>query len=70
MLHENKWINNTYNTKLLRLIIDGSLYWQVHTDELTSKLTKACHVIRSVKLFISLEVLRIICFSYVHSIIS
>ena len=44
--------------------------WKVHIDELTSKLNKACYVIRLVKPFMLLEVLRIICFSYVHSVIS
>ena len=37
ILHENKQINNTYNTKFLRLIIDSSLSWKVHSDELTSQ---------------------------------
>ena len=46
ILHENERINNSYNTKLLRLVIGGSLYWKVHTDELTSKLNKACYAIR------------------------
>jgi len=37
ILHENKQINNTYNTKYLRLIIDSSPSWEVHIDELTSQ---------------------------------
>ena len=69
IFNENKRIINSYNTKLLRLIIDGSLYWKVHIDELIAKLNKACYAIRSVKLFMFLEVLRMIYFSYVHSII-
>ena len=44
--------------------------WKVHIDELTSKLNKVCYVIKSVKSFMLLEVLRIIYFSYVHSVIS
>jgi tryptophanase len=66
ILHENKWNNNSYNTELLRLIIDCALYWKVHIDELTSKLKKACNAIRSVKLFMFLEVLKMIYFSYFH----
>ena len=38
--------------------------------ELTSKLNKARCVIRLVKLFMSLGVLRMIYFSYVHSVVS
>jgi hypothetical protein len=40
--HENKQITITHNTKFLGLIIDSSLSWKTHIDELTSKLNKAC----------------------------
>jgi hypothetical protein len=69
-LYENKWFNNFYNTKFLGLIIDSSLSWKVHSDELTSKLNKACYAVSSVKLFRSLEELRMIYLPFVHSIIS
>jgi len=70
ILYQNKQINNTYNTKFLRLITDISLSWKFHMGELTSELNKACCVIRLVKLFTSLGVLRMIYFSYVQSVIS
>jgi hypothetical protein len=62
IVSENKQIKNTYNTKQLGLIIDGSLSWKVHIAELTSKLNKPCYAIGSVKPFMSLEVLRMIYF--------
>jgi hypothetical protein len=40
ILYENKQINNTCNTKFLRFVIDSSMSWKVHSDELTSKLNK------------------------------
>jgi len=43
ILYENQQINNA---KFLRLIIDSFLSWKVHIDELTTKLNKACCVIR------------------------
>jgi hypothetical protein len=46
------------------------LSWGFHIDEIIPKLNKASYVIRSVKPFISLEVLRTIYFSLVHSIIT
>jgi len=55
---------------LLPFIIDSFVSWKVHIDKLTSKLNKACYVIRLVKAFMLLEVLRIIYFPYVHSVIS
>ena len=49
ILYENKQISTTCNTKFLGLIIDSSLSWEAHIDELTSKLNKACYTIRLVK---------------------
>jgi hypothetical protein len=43
---------------------------QPHTDQLTSKLNSAYHIIRSLKSLIHLETLHVIYFSSVHSIIS
>ena len=67
--YENKQITNIYNTKFLRLMIESSLSWKNHIDELISKLNKECYAIRSTKLLMSSEVLRIIYFAYVHSVI-
>ena len=44
--------------------------WKHHIGELTSRLNKACYAIRSIKPFMSLDVLRSTYFSYAHSIIS
>ena len=44
--------------------------WKHHIGELTSKLNKACYAIRSIKLFMPLDVPRSTYFSYAHSIIS
>jgi hypothetical protein len=54
ILHENKQINNTYNTKFLRLVINSSMSWEVYIDELTSELNEGCYLIRSDKPFILL----------------
>jgi len=52
------------------LIIDNSLSWKDHTAALTSKLNKACYAIRSIKPFLSVDILRTIYFSYVHSVLT
>ena len=66
----NSVITNTNSTKFLGLIIDNTLSWRDHIVELTSKLNKACYAIRAIKPFMSLDVLRMIYFSYVHSVMS
>jgi len=46
------------------------LNWKSHIGELASRLNKACFTIRSIKPFMSLDVLRSTYFSYVQSIIT
>jgi len=67
---ENKHITNIYNIKFLGLMIDNSLSWKNHTDKPVSKLNDVFYAIRAVKPLMSPEVLRMIYFSYCHSIIS
>ena len=63
--YENKRISKIHNIKFLRLI-DNNLSWGFHIDETAYKLNKVYYVSRSVKLFISSEVLSI--FSFFWSI--
>jgi hypothetical protein len=66
----NSVITNINSTKFLGLIIDRTLSWSDQIVALTSKLNKACYAIRAVKSCMSLDVLRTIYFSCVHSVIS
>ena len=66
----NTLITNINSTRFLGFIIDSALSWKDHIIELTSKLNKACYAIRVIKPFISLDVLKMIYFSYVHSVVS
>jgi hypothetical protein len=65
-----KDIAKAQNRKFLGIIIDSNLSWKQHIDDIIPKLNKACFAIRSVKSFMSLEVMRLIYFSYFHSILS
>ena len=56
--------------KFLGLTIDNYLSWNFHIEEIISKLNKACFAIRSVRPYFSHEVVRMIYFSYFHSILS
>ena len=66
----NTLITNVTSTKFLGLTIDNTLSWKEHIAELTSKLNKACYAIRVIKLFMTLKVLKMIYFSYVHSVLA
>ena len=65
VLFGNRKIATTQSLKF-----DTSLTWKYHIGELTSRLNKTCYTIRSIKLFMSPDVLRSTYFSYIHWIIS
>ena len=58
------------STRFLGFTIDSTLSWKDHIVELKSKLNKACYAVRAIKPFMSLNVLKIIYFPYVHSVMS
>jgi hypothetical protein len=66
-------IHISYKANLLNhlgLTLDGTLSWKTHIDQLSPKLNSACYIIKSLRSVISTKNLRIIYFSYVHSIIT
>jgi len=52
------------------MVVDDTLTWNNHNDQLISRLNSACYVIRAVNAMLSRKALRMLYFSYVHSIIS
>ena len=66
----NTIITSVNSTKFLGLVIDSALSWRDQIIEVTSKLNKACYAIRILKPLISQNMLRMIYFSYVHSVMS
>jgi hypothetical protein len=51
-------------------VVDDTLTWNNHTGQLISRLNSACYAIRAVNAMLSRKALRMLYFSYVHSIIS
>jgi hypothetical protein len=70
IISSNTRITNTNSTRFLGLIFGSSLSWKGHITELTSKLNKACYAIRAIKPFVSLDVMKMMYYSYVHSVVS
>jgi hypothetical protein len=70
IITSNTVITNTNSTKFLGVIIDSTLSWKDHITRLTLKLNKACYAIRAAKPFMSSEILKMIYYSYFHSLLS
>ena len=70
MKYEDKYILNSNTITFLGLTIDNLLTWQSHIGKLTSKMNSATYILRILKLLLTMQNLRVVYFSYVHSIIS
>jgi len=68
--YQDNYIKSSSNTKFLGLIIDDSLSWKAHIDQMMSKLNTECFVIQTIQAIMSPETLRMVYFAYIHSIMS
>jgi hypothetical protein len=68
--YQGNYVKSSPHTKFLGLIIDDSLLWKAHIDQMMSKLNTACFLIQSLQAIMSTETLRMVYFAYVHSVIS
>jgi len=66
----NKLIQSVSDTKFLGIYINDTINWKNHIDHILPKLSIACHAMRNIKPFISLETLRMVYHSAFHSVIS
>jgi hypothetical protein len=69
-MHGNKKIANICNTKFLGLTLDNTLSWKMHIDTIIPKLSSERFVIRAVKPLLSQDSLRMVHYSYFHSIMT
>ena len=65
-----KKIVNTYTTKFLGLTLKNTLSWKTHIDTIVPKLSSATFAIRTVKPFLAQDSLKMIYYSYFHSIMT
>jgi len=70
LIYQGNCIKSSSNTKFLGLIIDDSLSWKAHIDQIMSKLNTACFVIQTIQAVMSPDTLRMVYFAYIHSIMS
>jgi hypothetical protein len=50
--------------------LDNTFSWKIHIDTVISKLSSACYAIRTIKPLLSHESLKIVYYSYFHSIMT
>jgi hypothetical protein len=70
VMYKNKEIANTCNTKFLRLTLENTFSWKNYIDTILPKLSSAGFTVRAVKSFLSQGSLKMIYFSYFHSIMT
>jgi hypothetical protein len=58
--HENNFISKVNDTKFGGLYINNILSWKTHIDKILPKLCSACFAMRSVKPFVSQQMLNVI----------
>jgi hypothetical protein len=51
-------------------MVDGTLSWKNHVEILMKKLSKSCYVIKNMKHYMSISVLKVIYYSFSHSLMS
>jgi hypothetical protein len=56
-------------TKFLGLIIDDTLSWKQHIDQVINKISIACYALKNIKYIVPLDTLKLIYFAHIHSII-
>jgi len=66
----NNQITKSTNTKFLGLTIEETLSWKCHINQILLRLSSACYVIKVITPFMSEDTLKMIYYSYVHSIIT
>jgi protein-arginine kinase activator protein McsA len=64
--YEHINISNSTETKFLELIIDKTLSWNQHVDQITTKLCSTCYALRNLKHIVPQSTLRTICYAYVY----
>jgi len=68
--YEKNYILNSDSTSFLGLTLDKTLSWKLHIDQLCSKLKSACFILRTLSSILTQQNMKIIYFSYFHSIMT
>jgi hypothetical protein len=68
--YEKNHTENSQSTSFLGLILDKTLSWQLNIDKICAKLKSACYILGILNPILTVNNMRKIYFSYIHSIIT
>ncbi len=68
--YEDKQIRTVKEAKFLGLLINNNLSWKTHIECIKTKLSSACYAMRSIKPYVATNTLKMIYYSYFHSIMT
>jgi hypothetical protein len=63
-------IKQTDETRFLGITLDRSLAWKQQIDQMVAKMSSACYALRNIKYVVSQDILRMVYFANIHSILS
>jgi hypothetical protein len=65
--YANKKILKAHDTKFLGLLVDSTLSWKPHIEQVLHNLSTACYARRFIKPYMSREVMKMVYHAYFHS---
>jgi hypothetical protein len=68
--YDQKCRTSAKEIKFLGLIIDDTLSWKQHIEQVISKMSTACYKLRNIKHMVPLDTLKVIYSAHIHSVIS
>jgi hypothetical protein len=68
--YEDKQIGIAKETKFIELFINNNFSWKTHVECMKSKLSSACYAMRSVKPYVTINMLKMIYYSFFHSVMT
>jgi hypothetical protein len=68
--YDNKTVTNITNTNFRVIIIDSTLSWKSHINQIVPTLNPACYEIRVIKSFMSQDSLQMVYYSYFQSVMT
>ena len=68
--YDLKGITNATEARFLGLILDNTLSWKKHIEQVVSKMCSACYALQNIKSVVTQDTLKMIYFAHIHSLLS